>query len=194
MSVFAGRISGYVKLDTSAGTPRHALPEWRSTADPRAPQIFQSGEHSRDHRRDRRLPVCFRSGQDRREQLRADHRNSVRRSRRPLQARWLLDFSSAAPKPSFVAITGGTGDYGTASEMRREHDHRADRGSTRRTRMPFGYRLRSVSVVWHSSRPQLWRCVVVSRDRRASEHDSPGGSRIPPSAEPVCRSVYSAPK
>jgi ParB-like nuclease domain len=60
-----------------AGNPRHTFPEWRSTPDPRAPQIFSSGEYDRDHRRDQRLPVCFRSGQDRREQLRADNRNSI---------------------------------------------------------------------------------------------------------------------
>jgi hypothetical protein len=32
-----------------------------------------------------------------------------------LQARGLLDFSSTAPQPSFVAITGGTADYRTAT-------------------------------------------------------------------------------
>jgi len=32
-----------------------------------------------------------------------------------LPARGLLDFSSTAPQPSFVAITGGTADYRTAT-------------------------------------------------------------------------------
>jgi hypothetical protein len=56
------------------------------TSDPRTAQILQRREYGRDHWRDRRLQACFRGGEARREQLRADNRNSVRRVVSPLRS------------------------------------------------------------------------------------------------------------
>ena len=52
-SAFAGQISGFVKPDTFCRHPEHALHERRSTPDPGAPQILQSCEYNRYHRRNR---------------------------------------------------------------------------------------------------------------------------------------------